>query len=85
MKISLFYEFALPRPWQPDDERALLQECLDEVEAADRAGFSTVWLTEHHFLGNTAIPPRRRSSWLRQVSGPRTSGSDSASCTCRRR
>src|SRR6516165_3216433 len=50
MKISLFYEFALPRPWVPDDERVLLQECLDEVEAADRAGFSTVWLTEHHFL-----------------------------------
>src|SRR3981081_1085658 len=50
MKISLFYEFALPRPWQPDDERVLLHECLDEVEAADKAGFSTVWLTEHHFL-----------------------------------
>ncbi|MGZ4529560.1 MAG: LLM class flavin-dependent oxidoreductase [Mycobacterium sp.] len=50
MKISLFYEFALPRPWAPDDEHVLLQECLDEVEAADKAGFSTVWLTEHHFL-----------------------------------
>ena len=50
MKISLFYEFALPRPWQPDDEHELLKDCLDEVEAADKAGFSTVWLTEHHFL-----------------------------------
>src|SRR6202451_17103 len=50
MKISLFYEFALPRPWVPDDEHLLLQDCLDEVEAADKAGFSTVWLTEHHFL-----------------------------------
>ena len=50
MKISLFYEFALPRPWVPDDERVLLQECLDEVEAAEAAVFSTVWLTEHHFL-----------------------------------
>src|SRR5712672_3072713 len=50
MKISLFYEFALPRPWGPCDERVFLQECLDEVEAADQAGFSTVWLTEHHFL-----------------------------------
>lgn len=50
MKISLFYEFALPRPWAPDDEREVLQDALDEVEAADRAGFSTVWLTEHHFL-----------------------------------
>ncbi|GAA5065359.1 LLM class flavin-dependent oxidoreductase [Nocardia callitridis] len=50
MKISLFYEFALPRPWVPDDERVLFQDGLDEVEAADKAGFSTVWLTEHHFL-----------------------------------
>ncbi|MEU2100883.1 LLM class flavin-dependent oxidoreductase [Nocardia sp. NPDC004085] len=50
MKISLFYEFALPRPWVPDDERLLFQEGLVEVEAADKAGFSTVWLTEHHFL-----------------------------------
>ena len=50
MKISLFYEFALPRPWTPDDEHVLLQDCLNEVEAADKAGFSTVWLTEHHFL-----------------------------------
>ena len=46
MKISLFYEFPLPRPWGPDDERILLQGCLDEVEAADKAGFSTVWLTD---------------------------------------
>lgn len=50
MKISLFYEFALPRPWTDDDEYKLFQDGLDEVEAADKAGFSTVWLTEHHFL-----------------------------------
>jgi alkanesulfonate monooxygenase SsuD/methylene tetrahydromethanopterin reductase-like flavin-dependent oxidoreductase (luciferase family) len=50
MKISLFYEFPLPRPWTPDDEHKLFQDGLDEVEAADKAGFSAVWLTEHHFL-----------------------------------
>ncbi|GFG51288.1 LLM class flavin-dependent oxidoreductase [Mycolicibacterium agri] len=50
MKISLFYEFPLPRPWSDDDEHKLFQHGLDEVEAADKAGFSTVWLTEHHFL-----------------------------------
>lgn len=50
MKISLFYEFALPRPWSADDERQLFSDGLDEVELADKAGFSTVWLTEHHFL-----------------------------------
>src|SRR5260370_38508151 len=50
MKISLFYEFPLPRPWSDGDEHQLFQDGLDEVEAADKAGFSTVWLTEHHFL-----------------------------------
>ena len=50
MKISLFYEFALPRPWAADDERQMFVDGLDEVELADQAGFSTVWLTEHHFL-----------------------------------
>lgn len=50
MKISLFYEFPLPRPWAPDDERQLFQDGMDEIEAADKAGFATVWLTEHHFL-----------------------------------
>ena len=28
----------------------MFQDGLDEVEVADKAGFSTVWLTEHHFL-----------------------------------
>jgi alkanesulfonate monooxygenase SsuD/methylene tetrahydromethanopterin reductase-like flavin-dependent oxidoreductase (luciferase family) len=50
VKISLFYEFALPRPWTDDDEQQMFADGLEEVEAADKAGFSTVWLTEHHFL-----------------------------------
>jgi len=39
MKISLFYEFPLPRPWSDDDEHKLFQDGLDEVELADKAGF----------------------------------------------
>ena len=36
MKISLFYEFPLPRPWSEDDEHQLFQHGLTEVEAAER-------------------------------------------------
>jgi len=36
MKISLFYEFPLPRPWGEDDEHHLFQDGLTEVEAADK-------------------------------------------------
>jgi alkanesulfonate monooxygenase SsuD/methylene tetrahydromethanopterin reductase-like flavin-dependent oxidoreductase (luciferase family) len=50
MKISIFLELALPRPWSEDAEFKLFQENLDIVEAADKAGFSTAWITEHHFM-----------------------------------
>ena len=51
MKISLFYEFPLPRPWS---RRTTSTSCSRTASTrsrlADKAGFSTVWLTEHHFL-----------------------------------
>ena len=74
MKISLFYEFPLPRPWGEDDEHQLFQDGLTEVEAADKAGFSTVWLTEHHFLEEYCHPAPQRCSSPRQASAPRTFG-----------
>mgnify|MGYP000880977501 CR=1 FL=1 len=36
--------------YEAEIEHQLFQDGLTEVEAADKAGFSTVWLTEHHFL-----------------------------------
>ncbi len=50
MRFGLFYEHQLPRPWGPDDEHRLMKEALDQVELADRMGFSHVWEVEHHFL-----------------------------------
>src|SRR5918996_4181871 len=50
MKIGLFYEHNLPRPWNEGDELKLFQEVLDQVELADRLGFQYVWQVEHHFL-----------------------------------
>ena len=85
MKISLFYEFPLPRPWSDDDEHKLFQDGLDEVEAADKAGFSTVWLTEHHFLEEYCHSTAPEIFLPRRASAPRTFGSASASCTCRLR
>ena len=31
-------------------EHKMVKNCLDYCELADRVGFSTVWVTEHHFL-----------------------------------
>jgi alkanesulfonate monooxygenase SsuD/methylene tetrahydromethanopterin reductase-like flavin-dependent oxidoreductase (luciferase family)/putative sterol carrier protein len=50
MRFSIFYEHQLPRPWDADSEYQLLQNALDQVELADRLGYSTVWEVEHHFL-----------------------------------
>src|SRR4051794_41954956 len=50
MKFGIFYEHQLPRPWEEDSERQLIQDALDQVELADRLGFHTVWEVEHHFL-----------------------------------
>jgi alkanesulfonate monooxygenase SsuD/methylene tetrahydromethanopterin reductase-like flavin-dependent oxidoreductase (luciferase family) len=55
MKFGLFYELQLPKPadgddWDPDAERRLFHEMLEQVELADRWGFHYVFEVEHHFL-----------------------------------
>jgi alkanesulfonate monooxygenase SsuD/methylene tetrahydromethanopterin reductase-like flavin-dependent oxidoreductase (luciferase family) len=50
MKISLFLEHPVPRPWSEDKERKVFQDALDLVELADKVGIHCVWITEHHFL-----------------------------------
>jgi alkanesulfonate monooxygenase SsuD/methylene tetrahydromethanopterin reductase-like flavin-dependent oxidoreductase (luciferase family) len=55
MKFGLFYELQLPKPydndtWDPDDERRIIHEMLDQVEFADKLGFDYVFEVEHHFL-----------------------------------
>ena len=50
MRFGIFYEHQLPRPWQPEDERRLLTDALEQVELADRLGIDYLWLVEHHFL-----------------------------------
>ncbi|HXH23310.1 MAG TPA: LLM class flavin-dependent oxidoreductase [Dehalococcoidia bacterium] len=55
MKFGLFYELQLPKPldndqWDPDDERRIIHEALDQIEFADRLGFDYVFEVEHHFL-----------------------------------
>ncbi len=50
MKVGIFYEHQLPRPWSDDDEHRLLKDALEQVELADRLGIDYVWEVEHHFL-----------------------------------
>ena len=50
MKFGIFYEHQLPRPWDDDSERQLIQDALEQVELADKLGCDHVWVVEHHFL-----------------------------------
>lgn len=50
MRFGLFYEHQLPRPWSEGAEERLLADALEQIELADRLGFHSVWLVEHHFL-----------------------------------
>jgi alkanesulfonate monooxygenase SsuD/methylene tetrahydromethanopterin reductase-like flavin-dependent oxidoreductase (luciferase family) len=40
-----------PQSLGPEDDGAVIGEVLGQVDLAERLGFSSVWLTEHHFTG----------------------------------
>jgi alkanesulfonate monooxygenase SsuD/methylene tetrahydromethanopterin reductase-like flavin-dependent oxidoreductase (luciferase family) len=50
VKFGLFYEIQVPRPWDDRSEERALKEALEQIELADRLGYSTAWAVEHHFL-----------------------------------
>jgi luciferase family oxidoreductase group 1 len=50
VKVGIFYELQLPRPWGERSEYQLLQDALSQIELADRLGFDYAWCVEHHFL-----------------------------------
>ena len=50
MKIGIFYELQLPRPWKTDSEYQLFQNALTQIELADKLGYDYAWEVEHHFM-----------------------------------
>ena len=50
MKIGLFFEHQVPRPWEDHSERVVFENALEQCELADRLGVHTCWVVEHHFL-----------------------------------
>jgi alkanesulfonate monooxygenase SsuD/methylene tetrahydromethanopterin reductase-like flavin-dependent oxidoreductase (luciferase family) len=57
VKLDLLYEIDVPRPWgtkgHPYDQRAAEQksyyEAMEQIKFADKLGYNTVWVVEHHF------------------------------------
>jgi alkanesulfonate monooxygenase SsuD/methylene tetrahydromethanopterin reductase-like flavin-dependent oxidoreductase (luciferase family) len=46
----MFYTMRFPEPWSPEGEYKCLWETIEQVTYAEEMGFSTLWLTEHHFI-----------------------------------
>ena len=65
MKLDLLYEFAprikpwtLPHPYgQRDAEQRTYDEAIAEIQYADKLGFNTVWVVEHHFRDGRSASP----------------------------
>ncbi len=64
MELGLLYEFEAPKPWAGEHpwgqrlaERTAYKNCIDQVALADKKGFHTAWLVEHHFReGRSHMP-----------------------------
>ena len=65
MKLDLLYEFQPKiKPWtkpHPYGQREAEQRCYDEaiaeIQYADKLGFNTVWVVEHHFRDGRSASP----------------------------
>lgn len=65
MKLDLLYEIDAPYPWadlphpydQREAEQRAYREAFEQIKLADRLGFHTVWMVEHHFRENRSHCP----------------------------
>jgi alkanesulfonate monooxygenase SsuD/methylene tetrahydromethanopterin reductase-like flavin-dependent oxidoreductase (luciferase family) len=65
VKLDLLYElqpkvkpWARPHPYgQRDAEQRTYYEAFDEIHLADKLGFNTVWIVEHHFRDGRSASP----------------------------
>jgi alkanesulfonate monooxygenase SsuD/methylene tetrahydromethanopterin reductase-like flavin-dependent oxidoreductase (luciferase family) len=50
MKLGVFFEMQVPRPWHDGLETQRFDQALAQAELADRLGYDYAWTVEHHFL-----------------------------------
>jgi alkanesulfonate monooxygenase SsuD/methylene tetrahydromethanopterin reductase-like flavin-dependent oxidoreductase (luciferase family) len=49
MRIGMFYQIQIPKPWTAESETQRYWEMIEQVEYAEEMGFESVWFVEHHF------------------------------------
>ena len=50
MKFGLMTQIQMPRPWTETTERQGFWNAIEQVVAAEEAGFDHFWVTEQHFF-----------------------------------
>jgi alkanesulfonate monooxygenase SsuD/methylene tetrahydromethanopterin reductase-like flavin-dependent oxidoreductase (luciferase family) len=49
MRIGMFYQIQIPKPWTAASETQRYWEMIEQVEYAEEIGLESVWFVEHHF------------------------------------
>ncbi len=49
MRIGLFYQIQVPKPWTASSKSQRIYEALEQIPFAEQQGFASVWFSEHHF------------------------------------
>src|SRR5437016_5362522 len=49
MRLSLFYQIQVPKPWTAESEAQRIYEAIEQIPFAEQQGFSALWFSEHHF------------------------------------
>src|SRR5215831_8344962 len=49
VRIGLFYQIQVPKPWTASSESQRIYEALEQIPYAEEYGFESVWFSEHHF------------------------------------
>ena len=55
VNFGLWYDFRNPAPWTIPFER-LYAQALEQIVEAERLGFDSIWMTEHHFCDDGYTP-----------------------------
>lgn len=49
MRVGLFYQIQVPKPWTAESESRRIYEALEQIPYAEEMGFESIWFSEHHF------------------------------------
>jgi len=62
MRIGMFYQIQVPKPWEAGSEAQRFHQMLEQVTYAEEMGIESVWFVEHHFRSKSQANGAKRTS-----------------------